>query len=234
MSKLSAEWLEVVSSVDTPTICNALELAMGRRTTQGYTYGTPVAAPAPLPAVVGYARTLRFSAAQPDTATPEQGLATRQAYYRYVQARDGEPVILVMQDIDPRPGTGSFWGEVNSNVHRALGVGGVLTNGSVRDLDVLAPGFPIIAASVGPSHAHAHIVDFDGPVEVFDLPVQPGDLLHMDRHGAVIIPPEYIDDLPRCIRLTIAKEAPILAAVRRPDFTVDDVVAALRESADIH
>ena len=232
--KLSADWFAAVARVDTPTICNALELALGERRSTGYTYGTPVAAPAPLPAVVGYARTLRFAATDPSPLPPDQALAQRVAYYRYVQAQDGEPVILVMQDVDPRPGTGSYWGEVNSNVHKGLGVQGVLTNGSVRDLDVLAPGFPIIAGSIGPSHGHAHIVDFDVPVEVFDLAVNPGDLLHLDRHGAVLIPEELAADLPRCIDLMIAKEAPILAAARKPGFSVADVERALKESADIH
>lgn len=231
---LSPEWFSAVAAVDTPTICNALELALGARQATGFTYGTPVAAPVPLPAIVGYARTLRFGASQPSPLPADQALAQRVAYYRYVRPDEGRPVVLVMQDADERPGTGSYWGEVNSTVHQALGVQGVLTNGSVRDLDMLAPGFPIIAGSIGPSHGHAHIVDFDVPVNVFGLDIKPDDLIHADRHGGVIIPAELAAELPRCIELMIAKEAPILAAARKPGFSVDDIERALKESADIH
>lgn len=231
---LAPEWFTTVAQVDTPTICNALELALGVRQATGFTYGTPVAAPAPLPAIVGYARTLRFGAAHPSKLAAPEALAQRVAYFRYVRPSEGRPVILVMEDTDDRPGIGSYWGEVNSTVHQALGVQGVLTNGSVRDLDMLAPGFPIIAGSIGPSHGHAHIVDFDVPVNVFGLDIKPDDLLHVDRHGAVIIPAELAADLPRCIQLMIAKEAPILAAARRPGFSIEDIERALKESADIH
>lgn len=161
-------------------------------------------------------------------------MARRVNYYRYVAPDGDEPVVVVQQDMDLTPGLGSFWGEVNSTVHHALGVKGVVTNGSVRDLDMLAPDFPIIAGSVGPSHAHVHVLDFDVPVLVFGLQVHPGDLIHADRHGAVIIPAEVALEMPRCIDLMTAKEAPILAAARKPGFSVADIEAALRESADIH
>lgn len=232
--KLSPQWFAAVTRVDTPTICNALELVLGKRQATGFTYGTPVAAPAPLPAIAGYARTLRFSAAQPSAKPADEALTQRIAYFRYVQPKDGVPVILVMEDVDERPGIGSYWGEVNSTLHKALGLQGVLTNGSVRDLDVLAPNFPIIAGSIGPSHAHAHIVDFDIPVKVFGLDIAPGDLLHADRHGAVIIPEALTGELLRCIDLTIAKEAPLLEAARQPGFSVADIEQALKVSADIH
>lgn len=235
MSKnLTSEWFDAVTRVDTPTICNALELVLDKRTSTGFTYGTPIAAPTPLPPIAGYARTLRFSAASPSSLTTDAALMARVSYYRYVTSKDDVPVIVVMEDIDKNPGIGSYWGEVNSTVHKALGVKGVLTNGSVRDLDELAPEFPIIAGSIGPSHAHAHVVDFDVPVNVFGLEVQHDDLLHVDRHGAVIIPAELTGELIRCIQLTIAKEAPILHAARQPGFSVKDIEEALRKSADIH
>ncbi len=231
---LSPEWFARVAQVDTPTICNALELACGKRDATGFTYGTPIATPGPLPAIVGYARTMRFQAAVPSPLSAEDGRTQRLDYYRYVAPQEGEPVVLVMQDIDHAPGIGSNWGEVNSNVHKALGVKGVLTNGSVRDIDMLAPDFPIIAGSIGPSHAHAHIVDFDEPVTVFGMLVRPGDVVHADRHGGVVIPFEWAHDLPRCIDLIFAKEAPLLAAVKRPGFSIADIERALQESSDIH
>jgi len=231
---LDKDWFQKLASVDTPTICNALELALGRRDGIRFTYGTLVAAPEPLPAIVGYARTLRTCSTSPSALTSADDLALRIRYYHYVSPKNDEPVIIVQEDMDLTPGFGSFWGEVHSTVHQALGVQGVLTNGSVRDLDVLAPGFPILAASVGPSHAQVHVVDFDVPVQVLGMAVAPGDLIHADHHGAVVIPHEVAAEIPRCIDLTTAKEAPILAAARKPGFSAADLEAALRQSADIH
>jgi len=233
-STLSKDWFQKLASVDTPTVCNALELALGRRDGINFTYGTLVAAPAPLPAIVGYARTLRTCSTSPSALSAQDDLALRIRYYHYVSPNGDEPVIIVQQDMDLTPGFGSFWGEVHSTVHKALGVRGVVTNGSVRDLDVLAPGFPIIAGSIGPSHAQVHVVDFDVPVQVLGMSVQPGDLIHADRHGAVVIPHAIAAEIPRCIDLTTAKEASILAAARKPGFSAADLEAALRQSADIH
>lgn len=232
---LTQALIDVLRSVDTPTVCNALELATGGRSAHGFTYGTLIAAPGPKAPMLGYARTARIRAMAPATDPPPQLRARRLAYYRYVASTSPlQPTLVVMQDLDTRPGTGAFWGEVNSTVHRALGVAGVLTNGSVRDLGDLAPDFPILAGSIGPSHAHVHVVDFGEPVEVFDLRVTHDTLLHADRHGAVLIPPQVLAELPACIRQTQRKEAPLLAAARRPGFDVDALAQAMREADDIH
>lgn len=230
----SGEWFHSLEQVDTPTICNALELAGGSRDATGFTYGTPIAAPAPLPAIAGYARTMRFRAAVPSPLGADESREMKLGYYRYVCPKEGEPVIVLMEDIDHTPGLGSNWGEVNSNIHKALGIKGVVTNGSVRDLDMLAPDFPIIAGSIGPSHAHAHIVDFDVPVTVLGMQVRPDDIVHADRHGAVIIPRELAPELLRCIDLTFAKERPLLEAAKRPGFSVADIARAFETASDIH
>ncbi|MGR2634162.1 hypothetical protein ACUX1R_25140, partial [Salmonella enterica] len=93
----------------------------------GFTYGTSIAAPRPLPAMVGYARTSRIRASEPSTLGPQEAAALRLAYYRYVAPAEDEPVVVVQQDVDLTPGLGAFWGEVNSTVHKALGIKGVVT-----------------------------------------------------------------------------------------------------------
>lgn len=221
-------------AVDTPTICNALEHVMGGRTAEGFSYGTLVAAPRPLQPMLGHVRTARIRAMAP---SPRPAAAMRQLrldYYRYVAATPAVPTVVVMQDLDDRPGTGSFWGEVNSTVHRGLGVAGVLTNGSVRDLGELAPGFPILAGSVGPSHAFVHVQDIGQPVEVFGLVLRHDEIVHADRHGAVRIAPEHLGELVRCIELTQRREAPLLAAARRAGFDIAALERAMHEADDIH
>ncbi len=207
---------------------------MGGRTAQGFTYGSIVAAPQPLPAIVGFARTA-IRASAPSQRSPQDVRRMRLDYYRYVAGGNAEvPIIVVMQDADERPGIGSFWGEVNSVVHEGLGVAGVLTNGSVRDLGDLSPSFPILAGSVGPSHAHVHVEDIGTPVTVFGLEVVHGDLIHADRHGAVLIALEYLDALPACIDLVQRKEAPLLAAARSGSFNLAMLEQAVLAADDIH
>jgi len=233
-SVLSAELVRKLRSVDTPTICNALELAMGGRSAQGFTHGTLVAAPRPMAPMLGFARTACIRAAQPSMRPGADMRQLRLDYYRHVAPVNDVPTLVVMQDLDERPGIGSFWGEVNSAVHEGLGVAGVLTNGSVRDLSDLSPGFPILAGSIGPSHAFVHVESIGTPVEVFGLRVAHDDLIHADRHGAVCIPPQCLQALPACIDLVRRKEAPLLAAARAAGFSLAKIEAAMREADDIH
>ena len=100
-------------SVDTPTICNALELAMGGRSAEGFTHGTLIAAPQPLAPMLGFARAARIRAAAPSPLPAEDVRWLRLDYYRHLAPAPGLPTLVVMQDLDERRGTGSFWGEAD-------------------------------------------------------------------------------------------------------------------------
>ena len=87
----------------------------------------------------------------------------------------------MIQDIDGADvGYGAFWGEVQSNVHKALGCLGVITDGSIRDIPQWAPGFQALAGSIGPSHAWVHAENFGGEVRVAGMTVRSDDLIHAD------------------------------------------------------
>jgi len=77
---------------------------------------------------------------------------------------------------------------VQSNVHKALGCLGVITDGSIRDIPQWADGFQALAGSIGPSHAWVHAESFGGEVRVAGMTVRSDDLIHADRHGAIVIP----------------------------------------------
>ena len=157
---LDAKTLKLLQSFDTPTICNALEIITPERRLYGYTV-EPLSCIYPdLPPMVGYARTCTIRSAEPSHRSPAADRETRVNWYRYVDEGGPKPSIVVMQDIDgARAGYGSFWGEVNSHVHRGLGALGVITNGCIRDVPMNAKGFQMLAGSVKPSHAHVHVVD---------------------------------------------------------------------------
>jgi hypothetical protein len=138
---LPASLLEQLARWDTPTICNAMEIVAPERRLIGYTT-KPLVCPFPaLPPIVGYARTVTIrSVVQSGLPAAEQA-KRRIDYYEYVGTGFG-PRIAVIQDIDgPDVGYGAFWGEVQSNVHKALGCLGVVTDGSIRDIDQWAEGF---------------------------------------------------------------------------------------------
>ena len=183
--------------------------------------------------IVGYARTATFRSVEPSPLPAEAVKAKRAAYYGYVASPPG-PTVVVIQDLDPNPGFGAFWGEVNTAVHKGLGALGCVTNGSMRDLDDCAPGFQLLAGKVGPSHAHGHIVDFGGQVNVTGMTVGDGDIVHADRHGAVVVPHEAVAKLPAAVELLTRREAVILAAARSEGFDIDTLKRAMADSAEIH
>lgn len=111
-------------------------------------------------------------------------------YRRYIASIPG-PKIVVVQDLDKPRVIGAFWGEVNSNIHRALGCVGTITDGGIRDLDEMTnAGFKALARRLCVGHAFSHPVRWNCEVEVFGRKVQPGDLIHADKHGFLVVPPE--------------------------------------------
>ena len=187
---LASADLDALAAYDTPTICNALELATPERRACGFNRRPLVA---PLPGAETGRRPCAHGhdpRARAEPAGSNEAREPRLHYYAHV-ADAPQPSIMVMQDVDgPDRGFGAFWGEVQSNVHKALGCAGVVTDGSVRDIDTWAPGFFVLVGSVMPSHAHVDVVEIGGAVSVAGMIVDGHDLIHADRHGAVVVPPE--------------------------------------------
>ncbi|HRJ68488.1 MAG TPA: RraA family protein [Beijerinckiaceae bacterium] len=231
--ELDPKVFAALRAVDTPTICNAIEAIEGRRRADGFTQSPVVCADVNLPAMVGFAKTAVIRSEAPASRPAAEMRDIRLNYYRYVAA-GGPHRLVVIEDRGGRKGVGAFWGEVNVALHKGLGLQGVLTDGSIRDLGAIDAGFQLLAGSVGPSHAFVHVAEFDTPVTVFGLLVKPGDLIHADRHGAVVIEPGIEKDLPRAIDLVTRKEQPLLKAARAPDFNIDKLLSAWGEAEDVH
>ena len=208
---------------DTPTIANALEIAQGKRALDGFTRQHYLTAFPKLPAIVGFARTAAIRCSTP--YDPAVRRKNQIAYYEHV-AQGGQPTIAVIQDIDSQPGLGAFWGEVNTHVHWGLGCVGTLTNGSMRDLDAMQSQFQCFAATLSPSHAWVQVVEIGKPVEVLGLAVTDNDIVHADRHGAILIPRDALEKLPAAIDLMTRKEKVILDAAKKSGFGI----AALKEA----
>ena len=221
--------LEALAAWDTPTICNGLEFIIPERRATGFTVEPMLAADRSLKPIVGLARVGMLRSKE----APRGQIADRLDWYDYVAEAD-LPTVVVLQDLDDRPGYGAWWGEVHTRVHKALGALGCVTNGSFRDCDMLAPGFQIIGGRIGPSHAHVHLVEYRRPVNVFGMMCEHDDVVHADFHGAVVIPAHAVRKLPDAIALSMRREKVILDLCDSPDFSPAKLREAIRQSGEIH
>ncbi len=234
MTKLTDALRDALMRYDTPTICNALEVVAPRRRGYGYTTAPLVCTRPALPPMVGVARTASIRAAHPSHLSGDEARQMQDAYYAYVDAGP-KPAIMVIQDLDgPQRAYGSWWGEVNSNVHKGLGCLGVITDGSVRDLPDIAEDFQMLADRVGPSHAFVHPVDVGRPVTVAGMRVADGDLIHADQHGAVVIPWDVADKVADAADGIARREQVIISAAQEEGFDIERLRKAWGDAAEIH
>jgi len=233
MFELTASLVAELQTMDTPTVCNALELLVPQRRGYGFTVEPLVCIRPELRPMVGVARTATIRSAHPSDLSAEEALAFSDDYYRYID--DGpKPSVAVIQDIDAQRGYGSLWGEVNSAIHSGLGCAGLVTDGGIRDLPDIAPDFQMLAGRVIPSHAYVHVVDFARPVTVAGMRVRDGDLIHADQHGAVVIPLDVAGRVREAADQVIRKERVIIEAARQPGFNFEKLKAARDRQAEIH
>lgn len=224
MDQLTDAQLDALRRLDTPTVCNALEVVSPQRRGHGYTV-SPFFCPRPeLGSMVGYARTATMRSMQPSELSAAEATEVRLNYYEHIGS-GSEPTITVIEDLDAVPGYGAWWGEVNTSIHKGLGSLGVITNGSIRDLDDAAEGFHMLAGMAGPSHAWVRIEEFALTVTVHGMTVNPGDLIHADQHGAVVIPHDVATQIPQAAADIATAEQVLISASGEPDFSA----AKLRE-----
>ncbi|MBX2836116.1 MAG: RraA family protein [Gammaproteobacteria bacterium] len=228
---LNQDLLDCLSQWDTPTICNALELVVPERRGHGFSvHPFSVMYPEAKP-MVGYARTAKIRASHPVNSNAE--CVDRLDYYEYI-ASGASPTIVVIEDVDPQPGVGAYWGEVHTAVHKALGALGVITNGSYRDIADNAPGFQILGGMVGPSHAYVHPISVNTNVTVHGMAVSHDDLIHADRHGAVVVPSAVAEKIPEAVAQIADREAKVLSVARSDNFSMDKLKQALGGTSEAH
>lgn len=217
---VSLELLNLLRAVDTPTVCNAIEVAEGKRGFDRFTRGTMVHSRPGDPPIVGFARTAKIAGLKPPTEPAEVIRARRMDYFRSMAAGNS-PTAAVIEDIDYPDCIAGWWGEVHVAVHKGLGLAGAVTNGVVRDLDVLDEGFPVLAGSIGVSHGFVHVVEIGTPVEIMGLSVEQDELIHADRHGALVIPGNVLPDLKLAIEKVVSTENIVLEPARSGDFDIE-------------
>jgi 4-hydroxy-4-methyl-2-oxoglutarate aldolase len=205
-----------------PTLANAVETFGVVPANTGYNL-SPLTCHFPsFGMCAGYAVTLQATTNRPPAVAPAP--IDEPEYWRWLEAITG-PKIVVLEDLDDPP-AGAMWGEWNSNVHRALGCVGTITQGAVRDLDALERlGFHAFATAVSPAHGFGAFTGYGEPVTVAGLRVHTGDLLVADLHGVLRIPPEIpLADLVAAGREIDRLESEIFAECQSEGFSVERLV----------
>jgi 4-hydroxy-4-methyl-2-oxoglutarate aldolase len=218
--------IEALRKISSPSVANAIETFDVRSRHQGFMSSAIRTLFPELGPLVGHAVTAIIRA----EPRPLDGhRASTFAWWDHVLSLPA-PRVIVVHDLDEPRGQGAQWGEVQANIHRALGCVGVITDGSVRDLDeVRALGFQFAAEHVSVSHAWVHMVDFGLPVKIGGLWVAPGDLIHADHHGVVTIPPEIAPRIPEAVARVEADERKIIQVCQAADFSVERLKALYQQ-----
>jgi regulator of RNase E activity RraA len=221
--------LEQLRTLDTCAVSNAIERLDVRLRNEGFTdFSVRCLTPA-LPPMVGYAATGRIRTAEAPTA--RYCYHDRMDWWAYLETIPA-PRVIVLEDMDAKPGRGALFGEIHAQIGRALGCIGYVTNGAVRDLPGIGrTGFHLYAAGVAVSHAYAHVVDFGGPAEIGGLTVNPGDLLHGDMHGVVAVPNAIAGEVPKVAAELLAEEGELIRLCQPEHFSMEklrDLIARTR------
>jgi regulator of RNase E activity RraA len=217
--------IKKLTNFDTPTICNGLELINSKFKLTGYSKEKFFCLNSKMKPMVGYAKTANISSLKHNIKTKD---SIRIDYYEYVNSGD-YPKISVVHDRSKNP-IGSFWGEVNANIHNSLGCSGVITNGSVRDLDVIPKNFQFLSKTLSPSHAEVSLIEFGSKVNVMGMEIKDNDLIHADVHGAVTFSDKLIDELFVAIKFIEKKEKIILDSCKAKNFSFSSFKKAFIKS----
>jgi regulator of RNase E activity RraA len=225
-----APLLDFLRRTDTCTVSNAIETFNVRMRNEGYIQGRIRSMFPELPPVAGYAVTGRIRTTAPPIA--------HHYYYQNIEwwelvASLSGPKIVVLADVDGASGTGAFFGEIHMQISRALGCVAYVTNGTIRDLpEMKSAGFPCFAEGVSVSHAYAHLIEMNEPVEIGSLQIRTGDLLHADCHGVQKIPLEIAPEIPKAVSRIAARESELIALCNDPAFSIERLKALLQHRSD--
>jgi 4-hydroxy-4-methyl-2-oxoglutarate aldolase len=223
----TSDQLEALRRLSTCAVANAVDTFELRLRNEGFADSSVRCVFPRLNSMIGFAVTVKIRCSSP----PPEGhnYLDRTDWWNDILSMPA-PRVVVIQDVDSRPGTGAFLGEVHSSILLALGCVGAVTNGAVRDLPAIeGMRFQLFAGSVAVSHAYAHIVDIGGEVELGGLKIKPGDLLHGDRHGILKVPKRVAAKIPTVAARLAEQERKLIALCNSDEFTLEKLQAAVKE-----
>jgi 4-hydroxy-4-methyl-2-oxoglutarate aldolase len=117
-----------------------------------------------------------------------------------------------------------YWGEILNEAAMALGLGGLVIDGGVRDTHVLVEQpFPVFSNGVCIRGTLKGIAPYvlGRPIAIGDVVIRPGDLVVGDRDGVLVLPPEAVEAAVEKGRQREADEAEKIARLRAGARTLD-------------
>jgi regulator of RNase E activity RraA len=213
---ISRRDIEALTHLSTPRVCDALEHAAPERRAAGHTTRALDCAHPALAPVAGPARTALVS-----TAAPCPDAAARHAAWLQHLASGPKPAILVWQDIDGPDAIGACWDATAAVAYGALGCVGLVTDGALRGGYAAPAGLQVLHCGHRPAGGWLHIVAFGCEVSVAGMTVRDGDIVHADRHGAVVVPEGALHDLPEVARGLHQRDADLIAACTAPGAGIE-------------
>jgi regulator of RNase E activity RraA len=218
MSRLTTEQLDALARLDSPTISNAIELFGVRPRVEGFAGWELRCAFPELGSLVGYAVTCTA-----DTTTESR--AGDRGLLRLWEAVEAapKPAVIVMKDIGPERSRSCHMGEVMATTAKSLGAVGCVSDGGLRDVvEVRAlGGFQYFCPGFVVSHGNPVVCDINVPVTLDGMHVEPGDLLHGDINGILVIPAGIADRVAERAGEVRSAEREVLDFVRAPGLTVE-------------
>jgi 4-hydroxy-4-methyl-2-oxoglutarate aldolase len=216
---LTEQELDALRQFDSCMVANAIESFNVRLRNAGFADARVHCIFEDTPPMVGYAATARLRSGEPPIGGGN--FHDRADFWNSILDIPA-PRILVLQDMDDRPGRGAFIGDMHAAILKALGCVGYVTNGAVRELPAVREiGLQLFAGNVAVSHAYAHIFEIGTVINVAGMEVRPGDLLHGDRHGVLTIPLNVAKDIPKAAARLQQEEQQVIDFCRSPDFSVE-------------
>jgi regulator of RNase E activity RraA len=221
--------LRALRRFDGGALANAVETFNVRLRNEGFTDSRIRALFETLPPVAGHAVTARIRCSTPPPVG--DSYLDRTDWWSYIVSVP-PPRIVIVEDVDERPGLGAFLGHVHAEILRSLGCAAYVTNGSVRDVSgVRASGLQIFAGGLSPSHAFVHIVDFGEPSTVAGVTFASGDIVYGDVHGLLVVPPAILDAIPAAAERLLARDQQVVDFCRSSGFALEDLRNLVRSLA---
>ena len=225
---LRRDQLAALCALGTCTVSNAIETFSLRLRNEGFMDSSVRCLSPQLGATAGHAVTVTMRCSSPPPKA--HAYLDRTDWWNYLLTVPA-PRLVILQDVDPQPGLGSFIGEIHASILRALDCVGAVTNGSVRDLPALeGANFPTFARGLSVTHAYSHLVGFGEPVTVGGLKVRSGDLLLGDVHGVVSVPGEILAEIPAVAAGILERERELMQFCRSRDFSLERLRDRVRNS----
>jgi regulator of RNase E activity RraA len=216
--RLTPEQLAELQKIDSPTVSNAIERFKVRPRLEGFAGWDLRCAFPELGTMMGYAVTCTADTTT-ETRADERGLMR---LWAAIEAAP-KPAVLVIKDIGPERSRSCHMGEVMATTAKALGAVGCVSDGGLRDVvEVRAlGGFQYFCPGFVVSHGNPIICEVNVPVTLEGMAVKPGDLLHGDANGVLVVPDAVADRVAAEAERVRADEREVLDFVRAPGLTVE-------------